>query len=205
MNIKINGKVRNIDWKKGMKFSDLIQPIISENIADGKLLYSVVIKTEKGPITVKPEYLKKLNDARVEGNEDIELLFKDKKDYIVELSDQVLPYIDKIEGEIATIISLIEEDPDNSNAMTDLGNIIDGISALGQTIVPIINLKILDIKDFSFEDKIGERAFEAIKDFVDSFKIKIESKDLSEKIEAISEMLPKLLSFYKKIFQEVRK
>jgi hypothetical protein len=116
-----------------------------------------------------------------------------------------LPYIDKIENEISNIISSLKKDPDNSNAMSDLGNIIDGISALGQTIVPIINLKILNISDFAFEEKNGEEAFEAIKDFVDSFKSKIESDDISEKIEAISEMLPKLLSFYKKIFQEVRK
>ncbi len=205
MNIKVNGEIKDVPWEKGMKFSQLIQPVIAENVADGKLLYSVIINTKKGPITLKPEHLKKLNDAKVEGNEEIELLFKDKRDYIIELSDQVLPYIDKIENEISNIISSLKRDPNNSNAMSDLGNIIDGISALGQTIVPIINLKILNISDFTFEDKKGEDAFEAIKDFVDSFKSKIESNDISEKIEAISVMLPKLLSFYKKIFQEVRK
>ncbi len=204
MNIKINGETKEIDWHEGMKFSELVQPLISENLSQGKLLYSVIINTKKGPVTVKPEHLKKLNDAKVEGNEEVEFIFKDKKDYIIELSDQVLPYIDKIESEIDNIISLIKEDPDNPNAMKDLSNIIDGIGALGQTVVPIISLKILKVDDFVFEGKKGESAFEAIRTFVDSFKEKIESKDVNERITAISTMLPKLLSFYKTIFQDVR-
>jgi hypothetical protein len=205
MKVKINGEDKEIQWHEGMKFSELVQPLINDNLSNGKLLYSVIINTAKGPITVKPEHLKKLNDAKVEGDETIEFLFKDKRDYIIELSDQVLPYIDKIESEISNIINLLKEDGTNANAMKDLGNIIDGIGALGQTIVPIISLKILKLEEFEFEGKNGEASFEAIKDFVESFKAKIEGEDVSERIQAISDMLPKLLHFYKTIFQNVRK
>ncbi len=204
MTVEVNGEKKQISWHKGMKFSELVQSLIAQNAPEGKLLYSVTISTAKGPVTIKPEHLKKLNDANVEGDEQIKFIFKDKKEYIVELSDQVLPYIDKVQNEITNIIKLLQDDPNNSKAMQTLSNVIDGIGALGQTIVPIISLKILKIDDFVFDDQKGEAAFEAIKNFVDSFKVKIDSDDVQEKIKAISEMLPKLLAFYKTIFQDVR-
>jgi len=159
----------------------------------------VVVEIRINGISIPIDKIEELFKAEIEGNETVEVKTKSIYDAALDLIDEALSYVTRIEErlpELSNKIILGQVD----EAMNDLKHVIDGISALENMRESIS--KIVDIGISKSEE--GVKKFQQSLEVLTNINQSLLSQNFTDLVEDIDVGLPKVFNFYKQFLNDAK-
>lgn len=159
----------------------------------------VIVQIKINGKLIPVDKIEKLSKAEFEGNEIVELETKTIYDAALDLIDEALNYVTKIEENLPGLsnkIILGQLD----NAMKDLEHLIEGISALESMRESISKIVDVNISKSEENMKKFQQSLEVLVDINQS----LSSQNLTDLVEDIDSGLPKVFDFYKQFLNDAK-
>jgi len=186
-----DGLVKEYSESEYDTFGDLWRVIEPKN----RVLVELKVNEKEVPIN----RIEELFDVKLEGNEVVEIKTKPIYEATIDLIDEALGYVARIEERLPELSNKIIIGQINE-AMNDLKHVIDGIVALEDMRKSIS--QIVDIKVFESESSVDK--FKKSLAILNKINESLSEQNFTDLVEDIDTGLPKVFEFYKSFLKEAK-
>ncbi|MCD6545499.1 MAG: hypothetical protein J7K69_02430 [Thermotogae bacterium] len=186
-----DGLVKEYSESEYDTFGDLWRVIEPKN----RVLVELKVNEKEVPIN----RIEELFDVKLEGNEVVEIKTKPIYEATMDLIDEALGYVARIEERLPELSNKIIIGQINE-AMNDLKHVIDGIVALEDMRKSIS--QIVDIKVFESESSVDK--FKKSLAILNKINESLSEQNFTDLVEDIDTGLPKVFEFYKSFLKEAK-
>ena len=186
-----DGLVKEYSESEYDTFGDLWRVIEPKN----RVLVELKVNEKEVPIN----RIEELFDVKLEGNEVVEIKTKPIYEATMDLIDEALGYVARIEERLPELSNKIIIGQINE-AMNDLKHVIDGIVALEDMRKSIS--QIVEIKVFESESSVDK--FKKSLAILNKINESLSEQNFTDLVEDIDTGLPKVFEFYKSFLKEAK-
>ncbi len=189
----VNGEEREINPKNYKNFGELLDELQKE--FKDKILSKLVINNKEIPLA----HIDQLRPAIIdEDNLTIELTFEPMKQFLIDMLEDIIKYLDKVIG----LLPKVSEDMivDTEKGYNEIRDLSEGLSAVEDLRKNTEKLSKLSPADVGIKEEEQQEVVGILQNFVNS----LENKDIIDLSDLLEENIPKVLGFYKNYFQKVK-